>query len=76
MLLPQGESEDSVAIVMVVHYQLAATQQAHHHHYKQHWDGWRVLVVVCVCVCVCVFVGCCLATKFLTLNNTKWNGWR
>ena len=33
-------------------------------------------VCVCVCVCVCVFVGCCLATKSLNLNNTKWNGWR
>ena len=27
-------------------------------------------------VCVCVFVGCCLATKSLNLNNTRWNGWR
>ena len=25
---------------------------------------------------VFIFVGCCLATKSLTLNNTKWNGWR
>ena len=24
-----------------------------------------------LCVCVCVFVGCCLATKTLNLNNTK-----
>ena len=34
---------------------------------------------MCMCACtlyVCVFVGCCLATKSLTLNNTKWNGWR
>ena len=31
---------------------------------------------VCVCACVCVFVGCCLATKSLNLNNTKWKGWR
>ena len=30
----------------------------------------------CVRVCVFVFVGCCLATKTLNLNNTKSNGWR
>ena len=30
----------------------------------------------CVCVCVCVFVGCCLATKSLKLDYTKWNGQR
>ena len=23
-----------------------------------------------------VFVGCCLVTQILNLNNTKWNGWR
>ena len=23
-----------------------------------------------------IFVECCLATKSLNLNNTKWNGWR
>ena len=23
-----------------------------------------------------LFVGCCLATKYLNLDNTMWNGWR
>ena len=30
-----------------------------------------VCVHVCVHVCACVFVGCCLATKSLNLNNIK-----
>ena len=25
---------------------------------------------------VLLFVGCCLATESLNLNNTKWKGWR
>ena len=31
----------------------------------------EVVLCVCVCVCVCLFVGCCLATKSLNLNNMK-----
>ena len=31
---------------------------------------------LCMSVCACVFVGCCLATKTLNLNNTKSNGWK
>ena len=35
-----------------------------------------VCVFMCVCMCVCgceCVAGCCLATKILNLNNTKWN---
>ena len=38
--------------------------------------GWsHVSLVASMMADVQVFVGCCLATKSLKLNNTKWNGW-
>ena len=39
----------------------------------------HLCMCMCACICVCAFVacnGCCLATKSLIWNNTKWNGWR
>ena len=40
------------------------------------FSGMLDIYINVVWMYVCMFVKCCLATKSLNLNNTKWNGWR